>query len=370
MSLRSRQVLFLRQSSNLWGPEKCILGLCRALPSHGFTCEIAIMYRRGSGEPAEHPLVAAARAEGTEISQLDGHLNAFPAAIRWLKRKLRDEQVSILHGNDYKTDLLAALAAGKSRSTALVATVRHTEPGMQMALFQGLDSFVLHRFDGLTVPSRGALREVKRWPWLLRKTRVIHHAVAVPAAEFGPRNGGGPVISIVARLQAVKRHRIFLESARQVLAKRPDARFWIVGDGELREELETLASRLGLTDAVAFLGYRNDVDALMASSDVVVCTSSYESLGRSMQEALALGRPVVASDLGGLPEFIRDGETGLLVAPGDPGAMASSILRLLNDRQLAQRLATAGRKFVSEHFTLDAQAAATAGFYREVLACR
>jgi glycosyltransferase involved in cell wall biosynthesis len=377
MNARSCQVIFLRQSSNLWGPEKCILGLCRALPKHGFPCEIAIMYRRKPDEPAEHPMVAAARAQNTPITQLNGHLNAFPGAVRWIRRKLQGHKLSILHANEYKTDLLAALAAGKRRSAVLVATVRHTEPSLQMAIFEGLDSFVLHRFHRLTTPSQGALQELKHWPSLLRRTSVIHHAVDLdadskdgPVADLHPRNGHGPVISIVGRLQTVKGHRIFLESARQVLAQRPDARFWIVGEGELREKLEAASFRLGLANAVSFLGYRNDVDTLMASSDVVVCASSYESLSRSTLEALALNRPVVAPSVGGIPEIIRDGETGLLVPAGDPGAMASGILRLLNDRDFAQRLGTAGRKFVGEHFTWETQASALAGLYREVLACR
>jgi glycosyltransferase involved in cell wall biosynthesis len=87
-------------------------------------------------------------------------------------------------------------------------------------------------------------------------------------------------------------------------------------------------------------------------------------------EALALDRPVVAPSVGGVPEIIQNGETGLLVPAGDPRAMASGILRLLNDRYFAQRSGAAGRKFVGQHFTLDAQASALAGLYRETLACR
>ena len=372
------KVLHLRQSSNIWGPEKWILDLCRNLPPHGFSGEVAIMYRRSRGEPAEHPLVAAARAQMTPVTQLDGRLPALPQSVRWLREKLQGEEFSILHTHEYKTDLLAAFAANGilRRPPALVATVRHTEPGLQMGLFQGLDSFILHRFDRLTVPSRGALRELKRWPKLLRKARVIGHAVdGASLAPSGPAAGppepaGGPVVSIVARLQAVKAHRVFLESARKVLRKRPDARFWIAGDGELRGKLETLTSQLGLTSAVSFLGYRNDIPNVLASSDVVVCASSYESFCRAAFEALALGRPVVATSVGGLPEILRDGETGVLVPPGDPESMAAAILRLLGDRELAHRLGEAARKFVRERYTVEAQASAMAALYREALTCK
>ena len=379
VALRSNplKVLHFRQSSNIWGPEKGILGLCRLLPMHGFSCEIVIVYRRGHGDPPEHPLVAAARAQTTPITQLDGNLRGLPASIQWLRRKLEAERFSILHCHDYKTDLMGTLAARKiaRRQLALVATVRHTEPGLQMGLFQALDSLVLHRFHRLTVPSQGALQELKWWPGLRRRARVIHHAVenvsTVPALSmpFCPVGTGGPVISIVGRLKAVKGHRIFLESARKVLTARPDVRFWIVGDGELRGELEAIASRLGLTQAVSFLGYRSDAWHAMAMSDVVVCASLYEAFPRTLLEALAMERPVVATAVGGIPEIVIDGETGVLTPAGDPNALASAVLRLLDDRELARRLAAAGRELVCQRYTVEAHAAALASLYREALAC-
>jgi glycosyltransferase involved in cell wall biosynthesis len=259
---------------------------------------------------------------------LDGHPRGLPASIRWLLRKLEGEQFSILHCHEYKTNLMGALAAWKIAEPrlALIATVRHTEPGLQMGLFQALDSLVLHRFDRLTVPSEGALRELKRWP-ALRRSQVIHHAVeevsTIPegATSCWSVGTGGPVISIVGRLQAVKGHRVFLESARKVLTRRPDARFWIVGDGELRAELEALTARLGLTHAVSFLGYRSDAGQAMTMSDVVVCASLYEAFPRTILEALALERPVVATATGGIPELIVHGSrpSGASRRSGCPG---------------------------------------------------
>jgi glycosyltransferase involved in cell wall biosynthesis len=382
--LRSQplKVLHIRQSQNIWGPEKGILGLCRLLPMQGFSCEIAIMYRRGQGDPAEHPLLAAARGQSTPIAQLDGHPRALPGSIQWLRRKLAVEQFSILHCHEYKTDLLGALAVWRLASPrpALIATVRHTEPGLQMGLFQALDSLVLHRFDRLTVPSGGALQELKRWPSLRRRSQVVHHAIEhaseeVPAAPrlpgpAWPLRTAGPLISIVGRLQAVKGHSIFLESAGKILAERPDAQFWIVGDGELRDELEALSAQLGLTNAVSFLGYRSDASYAMTVSDVVVCSSFYEAFPRNLLEALTLERPVVATSVGGIPEIIVDGETGILAPASDPDALAAAVLRLLKHPELAQRLAVAGRKLVGQRYTVEAQASSLAAIYREALACK
>jgi glycosyltransferase involved in cell wall biosynthesis len=292
-----------------------------------------------------------------------------------LSDKLRREQFSILHCHEYKSNLLGAVAASKVAAPApvLIATVRHTEPGFQMACFQGLDSLVLHRFDRLTIPSQGALEELRRWPALQRRAHVIHHAVeefsspAAPPVEFPPADG--PVISIVGRLQAVKGHRIYLEAARAVLAARPDAKFWIVGDGELRRELEAVVSKDGLRSAVSFLGYRSDALQLIAMSDVVVSASHYESFGRVVLEASALGRPVVATAVGGTPEIVIDGETGLLVPAADPAGLARAVLRLLNDPEFAQRLGAAGRAFVRQRYSLESQATALAALYQEAVAC-
>ncbi len=359
------------------GPEKGILDLCRRLPAHGFNCEIVIVYRRRRGGPAEHPLVAAAGAQGTSITQLDGHLRRLASSIGWLRRKLQTGRFSILHCHEYKTDLMAALADWRIKGPRprLIATVRHTEPGFQMGLFQALDSLVLHRFDGLTVPSHAALQELKRWPELRRRSHVIHHAVedvsldTAPPTPGWPSRNGGPVISIVGRLKPVKGHRIFLECARKVLAARPDTQFWIVGAGDLRDELETLALQLDLKGAVSFLGYRDDAGHAMAQSDVVVCASSYEAFPRAVLEALALERPVVATSVGGIPEMVIDGQTGLLAPAGDPDSLAAAVLRLINDPDFARRLAAAGRRLVAERYTVEAQASALAALYREVLGC-
>ncbi len=337
------------------------------------------MYRRGKDDPVQHPLVKAAEAQAIPATQFDGHAGALVRSIQGLHRKLEREQFSILHSHEYKTDLLAALAARRiPHRPALIATVRHTEPGLQMALFQMLDSLVLHGFDNLTVPSLGALEELRRWPILKNRARVIHHSVQAPddwsaAPDLSlptlPSRGAGPVISIVGRLQAVKGHRIFLQSARMVLKKKPEARFWIIGDGELRHELEAMACDLGIATAVSFLGYRKDAGHAMTLSDVVVCSSWYEALPRVVLEALSLERPVVATCVGGIPELIVEGETGLLAPAGDPEGIAEAVLRLLDDRDLARRLAAAGQKLVQQCYSLEAQASHLAVLYREALEC-
>jgi glycosyltransferase involved in cell wall biosynthesis len=153
----------------------------------------------------------------------------------------------------------------------------------------------------------------------------------------------GPLVGNVARLAPQKDHATLIEAARLV----PEARFAIVGDGELREELERQAQG----SSVRFLGARDDVPDLLASFDVFAFPSLYEGLCVAVIEAQAAGVPVVATPVGGIRETVVDGETGLLVPPRDPPALAAAIRRLLDDRELARRLADEARRRVRERFS-------------------
>jgi glycosyltransferase involved in cell wall biosynthesis len=155
-----------------------------------------------------------------------------------------------------------------------------------------------------------------------------------------------PLVGIVARLVPIKAHEDFLRAAATIHGVLPEARFLVVGDGERRAGLERLADELGLRDAVRFLGWRQDLPRVYADLDVVALASRNEGSPVALIEALAAARPVVATAVGGVPEVVLDGETGLLAPPGQPAALAAAIRRLLADRMLADRLRAAGRRHV------------------------
>lgn len=151
----------------------------------------------------------------------------------------------------------------------------------------------------------------------------------------------GTVVGNVARLAEQKGHRTLLAAVPLVLERHPEARFAIAGDGELRDELEQLAKQHG--DHVVMLGNRSDVPDLLASFDVFAYPSRFEGLCLGVIEAQAAGVPVVATPVGGIRETVRDGETGLLVPPDDPPALADAIVSLLDDRAAAERMAARAR---------------------------
>jgi len=155
-----------------------------------------------------------------------------------------------------------------------------------------------------------------------------------------------PLVGIVGRLVPIKAPELFLQAAVKVREALPSAQFLVVGDGERRQELETLADHLGLKASVHFLGWRRDLVRVYADLDVVVLSSLNEGSPVVLIEALASARPVVATAVGGVPEVVINGQTGLTVPVSDVASLSESILTLLRDRALADRLGQAGRQHV------------------------
>jgi len=141
-----------------------------------------------------------------------------------------------------------------------------------------------------------------------------------------------------------------------------------VGEGELLPALKEQARALGIADRVLFPGFRTDVPSLLLWFDVFCFPSRQEGLGTSVLDALAMARPVVATAAGGIPEMIRGGEHGLLVAPADPRALADSLLWMLDHREQAAALGAAGKRRVEQEFSVEHTVAGTLAQYEELLA--
>lgn len=162
-----------------------------------------------------------------------------------------------------------------------------------------------------------------------------------------------PVVGIVAALRPEKNHELFLQAAASVHLRLPDARFLVIGDGPRRPALEALAESLGISNVVQFLRSRSDVPQLLSIIDVLALTSHMEANPVSILEALATETPVVATRVGSVPETVLDGETGLLVPPGDASEFADALHQLLENPHAAQALGHRGRRHVIAGHTLD-----------------
>ncbi len=199
------------------------------------------------------------------------------------------------------------------------------------------------------------------------KIRIIYNGVDLAKfrtstdrgvlAEFGFAEGD-PVVGIVAVLRPEKDHVSLLRAARTVVDELTNARFLIIGEGPTRPQLEGLCTELGITPNVHFAGSRDDVARLLPAIDVFALTSTSECFPISVLEAMACARPAVCSAVGGIPEVIKDGETGYLVPPKDPPQLAAGLLKLLQDPLTARRMGRAARARVEAEFDLDRSIAA------------
>lgn len=176
-----------------------------------------------------------------------------------------------------------------------------------------------------------------------------------------------PVVGAIGRLEPVKGHTHLLAAAQLVCTRYPDAVFVLAGQGPLRDSLEQQADALGIGRNVRFLGYRDDVATVLAGLDIFVLPSLSEGLPLSLLEAMAAGKPVVASNVGGIPEVIRDGDNGFLAQPATPVDFADCILTLLADPSRARLLAGNARELVSARFGMAAMVGAYENLYRQLL---
>ena len=157
---------------------------------------------------------------------------------------------------------------------------------------------------------------------------------------------GDRIVGSVGRLVPIKGHRTLLEAAKKVLEQRSDVLFLLVGDGPLEQELKAFSETLGIASRVVFAGYRKEVAKMIALMDIFVLPSLNEGMGRVVVEAMAEGKPVVATKVGGVPELVSDNVTGFLCPPKNAHALAEAILKLLRNKELAGRMGAEGRKRV------------------------
>src|SRR5215218_10369052 len=176
-----------------------------------------------------------------------------------------------------------------------------------------------------------------------------------------------PIVGNVAALVPHKGQRYLVEAAARLLPQQPDTRLVIAGEGELRPALEQQIKQHHLEKHVILAGFRPDVLSLHKAFEVFVMSSVTEGLGTSLLDAMACGRPVVATNVGGIPEVVADGETGLLVPPRDPAALAAAIVRLLADRGLREQMGAAGLARVQGTFSAERMVRNTLAVYQRVV---
>ena len=268
----------------------------------------------------------------------------------------------------------AMIAATLARVPAIVATSHLYSPGIHGRfrwLRQRVETTCVDRYIAVSDEIKERLSQDLKVPE--SKIRVVRNGISTPRFD-NPANpalratlGEGrerPIVSTPARLHSQKGHAYLLKAAVLV----PDALFVLAGDGPERRTLEEMTQALGLKERVRFLGHRQDIPQLLASCDLFALPSLYEGLPLSVLEAMAAGKPVIATAIGGTDEAISDGVTGLLVPPANPEKLAAAISRLLSDRQLATTLATAAKTRVRREVPSHTMVRGVTDVYEELIA--
>jgi glycosyltransferase involved in cell wall biosynthesis len=371
-------VLQLIDSFNQGGSESQALQLTRLLSANGrFKVHLACLSPEGSLRPT---------IEGLDL----GEIPSFPLtsfydqnAFRQLRRFiqwLKSSQIAILHTHDFYTNVFGMAAGTLARVPVRVASMRETT-GMRSSN-QGRVQRVAYSLAHHVVANSFAVKDTLiAGGTRPEKVTVIYNGLdfrrldtrasrpeALSLLGLPGEVGLRRFISIVANMRhEVKDYPMFLRSARRVLEAIPEAAFLLAGEGELSASLQAFAVELGIQDSVFFLGRCQNIAELLRVSEVCVLSSNAEGFSNAILEYMAASRPVVATDVGGASEAIREGESGYLIPSGDDAKMASRLIELLRDPAKARRMGDEGRRVVEEQFSCDAQLARTEELYNQLL---
>ncbi len=317
--------------------------------------------------PEPGPFVGKMKAKGIPTKVVHSTPIFNPFALIRLAQVLRREEVTILQTHGARANVYGRLAAWLAGVPCVISTVHNSIRDYEVNPVQRyVYSTILRVMLPLTarvICVSEALRRdvISDCPGAASRTTTVWNGID-PAffSSWRDRNkmrrewcvGSGPLLLTVARLTEQKGHRFLIEALPALVAEWPSLICVFVGEGECRESLRTLAREKGVEQFCRFAGARNDVVDWYAAADVVVLPSLSEGFPFVVLEALAMSRPVVATRVGGVPEIIHDGSTGLLVPSRNPQALQSAVRKVLLDPAWAVRMGQAGQKEVTAHFTV------------------
>jgi len=289
---------------------------------------------------------------------------------------LRRERIDVVHTHCSMPGILGRVAARLAGVPIIIHTIHglhvHDRWNPIMRNLYTLAEKVCGTFtDMLLSQNRTDLDLARRHAFVPpERLRFIGNGIDVDRFHPLPRvktTEGALTVICTARLEPVKNHPQLFEAVQQLVQRGVDTRLWLVGDGELKAEYQALCTTLGIVDRVEFLGYRDDVPALLAQADVSVLTSVKEGIPRALLEAMAMELPVVGTRVVGTEETVRDGETGYLIEYGDVAALTERLARLAADPALRERLGKRGREVVLAEFDEEQIVESLATVYRQLL---
>ncbi len=363
------RITHIFKATGLSGAEAHIVTLSRALHTEGFECDMIVLTEPRRPATA---LFEAARANGLSATAVPIAHDLDLRVVGRIVSHLRAARTQLVHTHLIHGDLYGTLAAGLLGR--VVVQSRHNPDKFRRNRLLRLPMQIISAPAKTVITISDSLADFTRDIEGVPGSKIvrIHYGLdpdstiraATPGAlrkELGL--GDEPIVAAVGRLTEQKGFRYLIEAWERVSAAAPRARLVIAGEGPLREALRAQAASLG--ESIRFLGWRSDVFNLLADCDVLVVPSLWEGFGLVTLEAMALSKPVIASRVSALPEIVADGETGLLVSPGDSGALVEALTRVLTDPAQAKALGERGRARLETEFTVKRMARQHAAVYKE-----
>jgi len=354
------KILHVDPERNWGGGEAQVFGLLSYLASNGHRNDLLthpesrLFDATASLNVGRYPIVVR--------NDLD--LRAVPA----VRRRIHDGSYDIVHLHTKRAHALSLWLSRGQQHPKYIVTRRMDYPERSNWYTRSLYN---RRVDGVVAISQNILDGLVDAGVEPGKIRMIHSGIDpsrfVVADRANETSDDGMTVGCLAVLEERKGIEFLLQAAGQLQSQGLRLRWLIGGNGTLRETLAIRARALGLGDSVRFLGFVAKPEEFLRRIDIFVMPSLFEGLGVAALEAMAAGKPVVATRVGGLVESLIDGQTGLLVGPRDGGAIANAVLKLVKNRPMARQMGLQGRQRVLDHFTLAQMAARNEAFYYELL---
>lgn len=368
-------VLHLRDTDKICGPGKTILETISAIDKQEFNLIIGLFLLN---REKTNVYFEEAEKRGVPIVAIRTTHQYDPRVILKITKIIRDHNIHILHTHEYKSDLIGVVLAGILNIPVVTTLHGWIANSAKSRLYIGLQKKVLPYFDKVIAVSDKTKEDLIKASVPEKRIDVLYNAIVVekyqPSAEYDnylrnrfdlPKDA--VLIGNIGRLSPEKGQRDFLLAAGKILQKHKNAHFILVGDGPDRNNLVNLSLGLGINENVHFTGHLNDVRPAFQDLDLMALTSHTEGFPNVILEAFCMGKPVLATDVGGVAEIIRDGETGVLIPSKSPERIADGLELLIAERDLGRTMAQKGRLMVLEKFQFKTRVQKEQDVYREML---
>src|SRR5438876_1233013 len=366
----SIRVLHLIATNFVGGPEKQILHHASDLRELGWKTWIGSF--RDQAQRAE--ILDRAEARGLPTCEITR--GRFDIRSAWeLADFLKKSEVQLLCTHGYKASMVGCLAKRLVGIPQIAFCRGWTAETLRVRLYEALERQVVGYADRIVCVSQAQAASLGKHARRAR-VHVVHNAMLSAEISAANRSSlkqqlGFPatarLVGAVGRLSVEKGQRQLVKAAVDLSQKVPDVQIVLLGEGRERKSLEALTDRFGLRGMVHLPGFQQNVSTWMQAFDVLANCSDTEGIPNAILEAMAVGTPVVATAVGGVPALIRDGETGLLTPPSDPRSLGDALAKVLQDPQLAERLGQNGRGWVTDQFSASQQRGQLITIYRDVL---